>query len=103
MGALSSAIDSASQGSTTGAAAAETKEPSILSKATKAISDADKEIGFKETFGTIATSATDLAFQAVDKAVELNDKYKVTDQIVEKISEAADSASKATTSSTSTK
>mmetsp|Transcript_72503 Transcript_72503/g.219495 ORF Transcript_72503/g.219495 Transcript_72503/m.219495 type:complete len:233 (-) Transcript_72503:171-869(-) len=48
---------------------------------------ADKDIGFKDTIGTLATSASELACQAVDKAVELNKEYKITDQISEKIEE----------------
>jgi len=106
-GALSEAIDkasaSASSASSTSSSAAPAKETSngladFVTKARDAISEADKEIGFKETFGTLATSAADLAFQAVDKAVETNEKYKLTDQIVEKVQEVANSAKSSTTS-----
>lgn len=58
----------------------------------QAVDSLDKDIGLKKTFGDLATSASDLAFQALDKAVELNDKYKISDQIKEKIDEASKKA-----------
>merc|ERR1712203_1234485 len=92
--ALSDAVESggSSGASSSSSTPQDNSVSNVLGTVKKTIEDADKEIGFKDTFGTIATSASDLAFQAVDKAVELNDKYKVTDQITEKISEAASSA-----------
>jgi len=45
----------------------------------------DKEVSFLGTFGKIATSGADLATQAVDKAITINDEYKLTDQLKEKI------------------
>ena len=54
-----------------------------------AIASLDKDIGIKDTLGSLATSASELAFQAVTKAIELNKEYKITDQIQEKINEAS--------------
>jgi len=64
----------------------------------KAVQNADKEIGFLDTFGKLATAGADLASQAVDKAVAINNEYKLTDQLKEKIEEAT-SGAKASTSS----
>jgi len=94
------ATSSASTATTTAAASQESASPAqFLSTISKTIEEADKEIGFKETLGTLATSASELAFQAVDKAVELNDKYKVTEQIKDKIQESASSVGKSTSTS----
>lgn len=90
--ALSDALEKQKAGSN--AQAAESVG-SFLDAAGKAISDADKDIGLKSTLGNLVTSASDLAFQALDKAVELNDQYKITDQIKEKIDAQIDGAKKA--------
>mmetsp|Transcript_142638 Transcript_142638/g.397469 ORF Transcript_142638/g.397469 Transcript_142638/m.397469 type:complete len:242 (+) Transcript_142638:95-820(+) len=60
----------------------------------ESVKAADQDFGFKESYGALATSASELASQAVAKGVELNEEYKVTGQIVEKINEATKSASK---------
>lgn len=60
----------------------------LVGGAADAVKSLDQDIGIKDTIGALATSATDLAYQAVDKAIEVNKQYKVTDQIVEKIQEA---------------
>lgn len=60
----------------------------------EAYTSVDKDIGIKDTLGTLLTSAADLASQAVDKTVELNNEYKITDQIGEKIQELTEQASK---------
>lgn len=62
-----------------------------------AIKSVDDDIGIKDTIGTLATSASDLAYQAVDKVVDLEKQYKVTDQIKEKIDEVTKSAGSAKT------
>jgi len=67
-----------------------------------AVKTADKDIGFKDTLGQLASSASDLAYQAVEKAVDLNAQYKITDQIKEKIDEATSGAQAASSSSTKT-
>mmetsp|Transcript_11470 Transcript_11470/g.23759 ORF Transcript_11470/g.23759 Transcript_11470/m.23759 type:complete len:97 (-) Transcript_11470:12-302(-) len=56
-----------------------------------AVESLDKDVGIKDTFGNLVTSASDLAFQAVDKALGLNKEYKVSEQIVEKIQEVSKS------------
>mmetsp|Transcript_77336 Transcript_77336/g.216173 ORF Transcript_77336/g.216173 Transcript_77336/m.216173 type:complete len:227 (-) Transcript_77336:478-1158(-) len=55
-----------------------------------AYTSVDQDVGIKDTLGTILASGSELASQAVDKAVELNNKYKFVDQIGEKISEVID-------------
>merc|ERR1719188_1688240 len=62
-----------------------------------AIKSVDDDIGIKDTIGTLATSASDLAYQAVDKVVDLEKQYKVTDQIKEKIEEVTKSSGAAKT------
>merc|ERR1712086_830201 len=62
----------------------------------EAYTSVDKDVGIKDTLGTILASGSELASQAIDKAVELNDQYKVTDQIGEKISEVIDKAQSST-------
>jgi hypothetical protein len=56
----------------------------------------DKDVGIKDTLGTILISGSELAQQAVQKAVDLNEQYKITDQIGEKVSEAIDQAQSST-------
>jgi len=53
-----------------------------------AIKNFDKDVGIKDSVGNILTAGADLASQAVAKVVELNEQYKVTDQLKEKIDEA---------------
>jgi len=62
----------------------------------EAYTSVDKDVGIKDTLGTILASGSELASQAIDKVVELNDQYKVTDQIGEKISEVIDKAQSST-------
>jgi len=62
----------------------------------EAYNSVDQDVGIKDTLGTILASGSELASQAIDKAVELNDQYKVTDQIGEKISEVIDKAQSST-------
>mmetsp|Transcript_32851 Transcript_32851/g.71691 ORF Transcript_32851/g.71691 Transcript_32851/m.71691 type:complete len:231 (+) Transcript_32851:76-768(+) len=51
------------------------------------IKSVDEDIGLKDTFGSLAMAASELAAQAVDKAIELNDEYKITDKIAEQVSQ----------------
>jgi len=60
---------------------------SFLNSLGSSIKQLDDEISLKDTFGTLATAASDLASQAVDKALELNEEYKISEQISEKISQ----------------
>jgi len=54
-----------------------------------AVKSLDEDVGIKDRIGTFAATASDLAYQAVDKAVDkatdLNKEYKVTDQITQTI------------------
>jgi len=81
--AITGAIDSGKENSSTKEAASTVS--SALDSVKDAVSSFDEDVGIKDTVGTILTSGTDLAAQAVDKVADLNDKYKVTDQIKEKI------------------
>mmetsp|Transcript_3450 Transcript_3450/g.10788 ORF Transcript_3450/g.10788 Transcript_3450/m.10788 type:complete len:247 (-) Transcript_3450:91-831(-) len=84
--AISGALDSAKSSSDSKEAVGAVT--GVIDGVSDAVKSVDKDIGIKDTLGTLATSATELAFQAVDTAFELNKEYKVTDQIVEKIQEA---------------
>mmetsp|Transcript_36993 Transcript_36993/g.68962 ORF Transcript_36993/g.68962 Transcript_36993/m.68962 type:complete len:218 (+) Transcript_36993:66-719(+) len=57
-----------------------------------AITSFDKDVGIKDTLGSLILSGTDLANQLASKVVELNDQYKVTDQIKAKIDESLESS-----------
>lgn len=52
------------------------------------VAGVDKDIGIKDTVGSLLTSAGDIANQAVEKAADLNSEYKITEQIAEKVTEA---------------
>lgn len=85
-GKLGSAISDAIDGAKTG----ESKETvssitSALKSVTGAIESFDKDVGIKDTLGGIIVAGGELATQALDKAIELNKEYKISDQIVEKI------------------
>merc|ERR1719188_295528 len=58
-----------------------------------AIKSVDDDVGIKDTAGSLVTSASDLAYQAIEKVVDLNKEYKVTDQLKEKVDEAVSKAS----------
>ncbi|CAE7949614.1 unnamed protein product, partial [Symbiodinium sp. KB8] len=54
---------------------------SSLDSVGDAITSFDKDVGIKDTLGSLILSGTDLASQLATKVVELNDQYKVADQI----------------------
>ncbi|CAE7533276.1 unnamed protein product [Symbiodinium pilosum] len=58
----------------------------------EAITSFDKDVGIKDTLGSLILSGSDLANQLAAKVVELNDQYKVTDQIKAKIDESLETA-----------
>mmetsp|Transcript_94306 Transcript_94306/g.266303 ORF Transcript_94306/g.266303 Transcript_94306/m.266303 type:complete len:247 (-) Transcript_94306:129-869(-) len=58
---------------------------SPLKSVTSAVESVDAEVGIKDTVGSIATSASELASQAVEKVLALSTEYKVVDQIKEKL------------------
>eukprot|EP00434_Breviolum_minutum_P014656 symbB.v1.2.012923.t1/scaffold903.1/size153517/10 len=53
-----------------------------------AIDSFDKEVGIRDTLGGLILAGSDLANQLATKVVELNDEYKVTDQLKSKIDDA---------------
>jgi hypothetical protein len=91
---FSSVIDNAKTADNTKEAASTVS--GILSGVGEAIDSVDKDVGIKDTIGTVLMSGSELAASAVDKAFELNEQYKVTDQIVEKITEATKGATSST-------
>jgi len=65
-----------------------------LRNVVESVEAVDKDVGFKETFGSLCTNASELATKAVTKAVEVNEEYKISEQIVDKVKEATQSATK---------
>lgn len=61
---------------------------SILQGAQDAIKSVDEDVGIKDTLGSIASSASELGYTAIKTIGDLNDKYKVTDKIKDKLDEA---------------
>jgi len=92
--ALGNAMKSAgsSAGSSTGSGEASNSVAGFVDSTSEAISSFDKEIGIKDTLGGLLTAGSELASQAVGKVVELNEQYRVTDQIKEKIDEQLEKA-----------
>mmetsp|Transcript_4270 Transcript_4270/g.12782 ORF Transcript_4270/g.12782 Transcript_4270/m.12782 type:complete len:251 (+) Transcript_4270:79-831(+) len=87
--ALTDAVESAKKNS-------DSKETiSSITSAADGVVDAvrnfDKEVGIKDTIGNLATAASESAFKVVDKAVDLEREYKVTDQLKQKIEDATKS------------
>jgi len=78
--ALSGALDS-TEGETS------TSVKSALGTVNGAIDSFDKEVGIRDTLGSLVLAGSDLANQLATKVVELNDEYKVTDQLKSKIEE----------------
>jgi len=60
-----------------------------LDTITTAYDEFDRDVGIKDTIGNFLTTSSDLAAQAIDKVVDLNKEYKVTDQISEKFEDLA--------------
>jgi len=92
-GAISEALESAKSTSTSGTSSEASQSiTSFINGAVEAFKAADKDIDFKGTFGSLAMSASDLANQVIENAMDINDRYKLTDQLSEKIKEATDKA-----------
>lgn len=83
--AISSAVDSAKSNPETKEAV--TTVSGVLNGAGEAIKSFDKEVGIQATLGSILTAGGDLAAQALQKAIDLDKQYKITDQVKEKINE----------------
>lgn len=79
--AVNEALDS-NQGETT------TTVKDALGTVNGAIDSFDKDVGIKDTLGSLVLAGSDLAGQLATKVVELNTEYKVTDQLKAKIDEA---------------
>jgi len=62
----------------------------------EAYESVDKDIGIKDSLGTILTSGGELASQAVEKVIEINEKYKITDQVTDKVNELVEKAKSGT-------
>lgn len=86
--ALSGAVDKIKANAGGGAEAVNTVTGAVDS-AYKAVEDLDKDVNIKSTVGGVFSSASELAAEAIDKAVELNEEYKITGQIAEKAKEVA--------------
>lgn len=68
----------------------------LLTSSGEAASSVDKEVNFKDTLGSIVSGASELAYTATSKVLELNEQYKVTDTIKEKIEEQLEKVKSAT-------
>merc|ERR1719480_693604 len=67
-----------------------------LTQVTDSIGAVDKDVGIKDSLGNLVSSASEVASQAVGTVVDLNNEYKITDTIVEKVKETVDQVSKGT-------
>lgn len=86
--ALSGAVDNLKANAGGGADALNTVTGAVDS-AVKVVEDLDKDVNIKGTVGGVFSSASELAAEAIDKAVELNEEYKITGQIADKAKEVA--------------
>jgi hypothetical protein len=80
--AIKEKLDSASAGDNKETASSVSK---VLSTVTESIESFDKDVGIKDTLGSILTAGSELSAKALDKVVELDKQYKVTEQLKEKI------------------
>lgn len=66
----------------------DTKEAyGFLGTVGEAIQTFDKDVGIKNTLGSLVTAAGDLSNRIVEKLIEVNDQYKITDQLKAKLDE----------------
>ena len=68
------------------------KVEDALSKATSKFNELDKEYDLVEKGKQALGYAGDLSAKAIDKGIELNAEYKLTDQVVAKVTEASSAA-----------
>jgi len=91
--ALSGAINNVKENAGGGAEAINTLT-GVVDGAVKIVDDLDKDVNIKATLGNVLSSASELAAEAVDtvvdRAKEVNEEFKITDQITDKAKEAAD-------------
>ncbi|CAE8627501.1 unnamed protein product [Polarella glacialis] len=57
----------------------------VFDSVTQAITSFDKDVGIKDTLGGILSAGVEMSSTAVNKVFELNEEYKVTDQLKAKI------------------
>merc|ERR1711956_14007 len=55
----------------------------------KAVSDLDRDVNIKGTVGNVVSAASEFAADAVERVVEVNEEYKVTEQIADKAKDVA--------------
>ena len=72
------------------------KVEDFVTKATTTVGDLDKEYNLKAKAKEAVYAAGDLSTQAIEKASDLNDKYKLTDQASDKVKEIVEKAKDAT-------
>jgi len=65
-----------------------------LDTVAESINSVDKDVGIKNSIGNLVSAASDMAGQAVETVVELNDEYKVTQTITDKVKETIDEVTK---------
>ena len=68
------------------------KVEDALGKATSKFAELDKEYDLVEKGKQALGYAGDLSAKAIDKGIELNAEYKLTDQVVAKVTEASSAA-----------
>lgn len=56
----------------------------------KAVSDLDRDVNIKGTVGNVVSAASEFAADAVERVVEVNEEYKVTEQIADKAKDVAE-------------
>eukprot|EP00418_Pyrodinium_bahamense_P069118 CAMPEP_0179086266 /NCGR_PEP_ID=MMETSP0796-20121207/39120_1 /TAXON_ID=73915 /ORGANISM="Pyrodinium bahamense, Strain pbaha01" /LENGTH=246 /DNA_ID=CAMNT_0020783729 /DNA_START=66 /DNA_END=806 /DNA_ORIENTATION=- len=87
--AVSGAVESAKKNADTREAISSLE--GVVGNVTGAVESVDRDIGIRDTLGSLVTSASEAANKGVEKVVELNDEYKVTDQLSQKIQEVSKS------------
>mmetsp|Transcript_14847 Transcript_14847/g.56231 ORF Transcript_14847/g.56231 Transcript_14847/m.56231 type:complete len:114 (-) Transcript_14847:967-1308(-) len=69
-----------------------TKVEEAFNKAKTTVTNLSDEIDLKSKVGEFVYAAGDISTQAIEKASDLNDKYKITDQASAKVKEVVDKA-----------
>uniref|UniRef100_A0A6U4GU60 Uncharacterized protein n=2 Tax=Phaeomonas parva TaxID=124430 RepID=A0A6U4GU60_9STRA len=68
------------------------KVEELAAKVSTTVSDLDSEYDLKAKAQELVYSAGDLSTQAIEKATEVNEKYKITDQATTKVKDIVDKA-----------
>jgi hypothetical protein len=64
------------------------KAAEIIDGVGSAIETVDKEVGIGSSLSSVVTSSSSIASDVVDKAIETNEKYSITDKIKDTIDDA---------------